>query len=259
MSPSHHGLAHSARAEPRKEIAMTPKHENTRLANAVRQVGLRAVKAVERAAGDLPWTEDAILRAAGWLETGAKEGGLARAWPNLAARLRNLVDSEAPAPKKHESADEPSKARATTPKAKRSARAQAASADATPHDPAALPFLEFCEKYLRHLEKEGRSRGTVFSYSLDLNVAARHFGETRDVKSITVEDVAAYFESDAVTKNRGGGAKNPITVSKLRRTLRMALEWGAKVGLLGTAPVPASEKAKADVSDEVMPTAPSAT
>lgn len=235
---------------------MTTKNESDKLVRAVKAIGIRAVKVVERAAGGAPWTEDAVSQAADWLEAGAKEGGVNRPWPNLAARLRNVVKGTARAVKNAEKSSRTTQARGAAAKTEVNRKPMepdgsatmsqpAPNSDATPPvDPAALPFSEFVEKYLKRLEKEGKSRGTVFSYSLDLNVAARHFGEARDVKSITVEDVAAYFECDAVTKNRGGGPKNAITVAKLRRTLRMALEWGAKAGWLWTAPIPVTAKVK---------------
>lgn len=238
---------------------MSPKHENTKLVHAVKQVGMRAVKVVERAAGDGPWTKDAILRAADWLETGAKEGGVIRPWPNLAARLRNLVAHDEPAMKPEpEPVNDTSIDTTTTTPPARTTRAKAKKATheaktspiaPTTRDVAAggIELADVTERFLKHLEKTGKSRGTVFSYSLDLGVAERHFGANCDVTTITADEVAEYFESAAVTKNRSGGAKNEITIKKLRRTLRMALVWAAEAGLVESAPIP--KKADAETSE----------
>jgi len=219
---------------------------------AVKQIGTRAVKVVQRAAGDGPWTEDAILRASGLLVTGAKEGGLQRPWPNLAARLRKLVATRETKPETEiveSTATAPTTP--TTPTTKATAKNTTPDAKPQPTAPTKRDFAsggvelaDIAERFLKHLEKSGKSRGTVFSYSLDLGVAERHFGANRDAATITTDEVAEYFESAAVTKNRSGGSKNAITIAKLRRTLRMALVWAAEEKLLAVAPIPVTAKVK---------------
>lgn len=249
------GLRISRGPQARKEHAMSAKNEASKMIHAVKQVGMRAVRVVERAAGDGPWTEDAVLRAAGWLETGAKDGGLQRPWPNLAARLRNLVATRGTKATPESPSDaEPATdtivpttppARATKTKGKKATpEAIATPAAPTTRDVAigGIELAEIVERFLKHLEKTGKSRGTVFSYSLDLGVAERHFGANCDVTTITADEVAEYFESAAVTKNRSGGPKNEITIKKLRRTLRLALVWAAETGLLAAAPIPVTAK-----------------
>lgn len=213
---------------------MMAKDDNAKRIHAVKQIGMRAVKVVERAAGDGPWTDDAILRAADWLETGAKEGGLLRPWPNLAARLRKLVATRAT------KATAKTTAKNTTPDTEPQPTAPTTRDVAT----GGVELADIAERFLKHLEKTGKSRGTVFSYSLDLGVAERHFGATRDATTITTAEVAEYFESAAVTKNRSGGSKNAITIAKLRRTLRMAMVWAAEEKLLAVAPVPVTAKVR---------------
>jgi len=102
----------------------------------------------------------------------------------------------------------------------------------------ALTLGEFAEQYLKHLEEIGKSRGTVFSYSIDLGVALKHFGEDRPVAGITPDQVAAFFESEAVTKTRTGKPKAKPTIDKCRRVLRLALVWAAEQKLIPTAPLP---------------------
>lgn len=103
---------------------------------------------------------------------------------------------------------------------------------------------ELAELYLQHLEAIGKSRGTVFSYSIDIALAAREIGKETRIKMLTPEAVGAFFASDAVTKTRTGKAKAKPTIDKTRRVLRLALVWAVEAGLLPVAPLPAqAEKA----------------
>ena len=101
------------------------------------------------------------------------------------------------------------------------------------------------ESYLAHLEEVGKSRGTVFSYSMDLAIAVKHFGPDAPLAKITEGKVKRYFESDVVTKKKNGQAKAKPSVDKTRRVLRLALVWAAEQGLIPEAPIPQKEKAKA--------------
>lgn len=108
-----------------------------------------------------------------------------------------------------------------------------------------LTIGQLVDSHAADLEVRGKSAKTVASYRNDLRVAARYFGEDARVTSLTPKKVAAYFESDDVCANRKGGRRNDITINKIRRTFRMALERLAEVGILEKAPVPetAGEKA----------------
>ena len=109
-----------------------------------------------------------------------------------------------------------------------------------------LTIGELAGNFQHHLEVAGKSRGTVFSYGIELKTAVKHFGAETKVTSLTVKKVQEYFDSDAVTKNRKGGAKDEKTVAKTRRVFRQALLWLAEVGVLEAAPI--SETKKSDKS-----------
>ena len=108
----------------------------------------------------------------------------------------------------------------------------------------AMKLAAVCEVFLRHLEKN-KSRGTVFSYSVDLGIAREYFGDGRDVRSIVVGEVADFNASKGVMKKANGKAKAEPTILKTRRVLRMLLEFAAETGLIETAPIPAREDRKA--------------
>ncbi len=96
--------------------------------------------------------------------------------------------------------------------------------------------------YLAHLIKVGKSAGTVASYRADLRIAMRELGENTKVSALTERKVQAYFDSDAVTLNRAGKPKSPITVAKIRRVLRLAVVWAAEQGLIAKAPISKPKK-----------------
>ena len=101
---------------------------------------------------------------------------------------------------------------------------------------------ELAGNFQRHLEVAGKSRGTVFSYGIELKTAVKHFGADTRVTALTTKKVQDYFDSDAVVKNRKGKPKDEKTVAKTRRVFRQALQWLAEVGVLETAPLPEAKK-----------------
>jgi len=118
----------------------------------------------------------------------------------------------------------------------------------------ALPLADLAERFLQHLEAIGKSRATVFSYSIDLGVATRAFGGDTDARTINKEQIAEFFASDRVTKTRTGKAKSELTINKTRRVARQAFEWAAAEGMIDSSPIPAdavpTRKRKAkDTSD----------
>lgn len=124
---------------------------------------------------------------------------------------------------------------------KRTKKTTAAAATATDAEArSTLTVLKLAERYLQHLEDVGKSRGTIFSYYVDLSLACRELGEKTPADALTEQDVAAFFECDAVTKTRTGKPKAPVTIEKTRRVLRMALTWAQREGLIAAAPVPAT-------------------
>lgn len=94
------------------------------------------------------------------------------------------------------------------------------------------------EGYLGHLDESGKSRGTVFSYRLELAVALDELGSETKLAELTSERVLAFFASDRVNKTRTGVPKARVSVLKTQRVLRQALVWAAEKGLVEKAPLP---------------------
>jgi hypothetical protein len=111
---------------------------------------------------------------------------------------------------------------------------------------ASITLGDLAERFLRHLEQQGKSRGTTFSYEQDLAIAKASLGADMPISALTSEQVKQYFESDAVTKTRKGRAKAKPTIDKTRRLLRLALDWAAEKKLIAKAPLPAVEKSVGD-------------
>ena len=108
-----------------------------------------------------------------------------------------------------------------------------------------LTIASLAEAYLAHLAEIGKGESTVRSYRNDLRVAERELGAETTVESLTPSRVGRYFASDAVTKNRKGKPRSEITIRKVCRVFRMALDWAAETGVIDEAPIPASEAAHA--------------
>jgi hypothetical protein len=258
------------------------------LVRAVKLMGNRALRVVDKAAAGRAWTPEILLRAADAFDRGDSAFGLRRPWSTLAARLRRIARDATKAPGETAAADQEKvdvvvaervDACATEERGeqvvdedaedaedaevaevgadntdipdsatvkKKSKRHRQPKPQAAPETEtkigteggATLTFAALCSQYLAHLASIGKAAGTVFSYTLDLGVARRHFGDERDVRAITFAEVAAYFESDLVVKGKNGKRKSEITIRKLRRTLRMALERAAAEKLIERAPVP---------------------
>jgi len=101
-----------------------------------------------------------------------------------------------------------------------------------------LTVGELAVNFEEHLESIGKSRGTVFGYSIEMKTAVKHFGADTKAASLTEKQVREYFESDKVTKNRAGKPKSQLTIDKTRRVFRQALVWLAEEGVVKTAPIP---------------------
>lgn len=148
----------------------------------------------------------------------AATGAAAKA-PKAAANGKGLLEPEKKRAGK--------KTNAPTAKAKRAAEANAS------------PTLEdVAQRYLDDLEKNGKSIGTVHSYSLELKLAIDALGANTPVDKITPKTVAAYFASNPVTRTRTGLPKSPLSIAKTERVLRQAMTFAENAGLVVKAPLP---------------------
>jgi hypothetical protein len=102
-----------------------------------------------------------------------------------------------------------------------------------------LPMACLADLFLGDLEQAGKSRGTVFGYSIDLALALKYFGKEAPATVLTTKAVAEFIESDAVTKTKTGKPKAKPTIDKTRRVLRQVLHWGAEKRYLLPVAIPA--------------------
>ena len=102
-----------------------------------------------------------------------------------------------------------------------------------------VPTLSaLADAYIKSIQMGGRSGGTASSYAADLKVALKHFGAETDIRDLNPTRVAEFFDAAVVTKRRNGAPKNPISVAKTRRILRLALCWAVESGWIDVAPLP---------------------
>jgi hypothetical protein len=105
-----------------------------------------------------------------------------------------------------------------------------------------LTLADLAERYLKHLEREGKSNGTISSYGAELKLAIKDLGDETKIAEITTEQVAAFFESKPVTKLRSGKKKSQLSIDKTRRVFRLALVWAAEKKWIKAAPIPETTK-----------------
>ena len=92
--------------------------------------------------------------------------------------------------------------------------------------------------YMKSLEVEGKSIGTIASYRMELITASSVLDVATPLAEITSDHVLAFFTSKQVTRKRDGSPKSPLSIDKTRRVLRQALVWAETAGLVTVAPVP---------------------
>lgn len=111
-----------------------------------------------------------------------------------------------------------------------------------------VPTLSLlADSYIKSIQMGGRSGGTASSYAADLRVALRFLGSETDIRDLTPTRVGEFFDAPVVTKRRNGEPKNPISIAKTRRILRLALCWSVESGWLDVAPLPlAAQKSPKD-------------
>jgi hypothetical protein len=110
------------------------------------------------------------------------------------------------------------------------------------------------ERYLAHMEEDGKSPGTCSSYAMELKVARDELGAETLVADLTPERLVAFNESPRVTLPRSGRPKAKPSVDKTRRVIRLALAWAEAAGLVG-APEAKPRKRKAREPELAVPQA----
>jgi len=99
-------------------------------------------------------------------------------------------------------------------------------------------LADLAAAYAVHMENEGKSAGTIASYSMELRVAQDELGEGTPLADLTPERVGEFYACKRVTKLKSGKAKSQLSIDKTRRVLRLALVWAAERGIIAKAPIP---------------------
>ena len=132
-------------------------------------------------------------------------------------------------------AAEPEKPAIPEPKPKK----PPASKKAAPRSKGSTTTLaDLAAGYIKALEKDGRSPATCFSYAMELRTACSVLGEKTKLSALTPKKVGTFNECDRVTKLKSGREKSPLSISKSRRVLRLALCFAVEQGWLERAPLP---------------------
>ena len=124
------------------------------------------------------------------------------------------------------------------PRSKKTTPAKATPTKPTSSKKKPTTLTELTASFLDHLGSIGKSAGTVRSYASDLAVARKHFGDDFALAELSADQVTEFFGSDLVTKGRKGHPKSPITIAKILRVFRQALNYGTERRVWKDAPLP---------------------
>jgi hypothetical protein len=105
-------------------------------------------------------------------------------------------------------------------------------------------LADLAAAYATQMENDGKSAGTIASYSMELKLAQDELGAETPLADLTPAKVQAFFESKRVTKLRSGKQKSQLSIDKTRRVLRLTLVWAAERGIIEKAPIPEPTEAK---------------
>ncbi len=150
------------------------------------------------------------------------------------------IQSEAPIAEAVEPIPEPTATEPTTPapepsKPKRPRKKQEAAITSV------ATLADLSAAYALQMENDGKSNGTIASYSMELKLAQDELGADTPLADLTPEKVQTFYDSKRVTKLRSGKNKSQLSIDKTRRVLRLALVWAAERGILAKAPIPEAE------------------
>jgi len=104
---------------------------------------------------------------------------------------------------------------------------------------------EAVQKYMEHLEAEGKTERTRYTYSKDLDLALEFFGEDKKLAKLIPAQVAGFFKSDLVTTvPKSGREKSQITITKTKRVFRQMLVFCREQKWIEKLPLTKDEAAK---------------
>jgi hypothetical protein len=101
-----------------------------------------------------------------------------------------------------------------------------------------ITLAKLSEKYLEHMEADGKSVGTCFSYTMELKSAISELGADTIASEITPKLIEKFNNCDRVMRLKSGKPKAQPSIDKSRRVIRLALTWAAQSGLIPSAPYP---------------------
>jgi hypothetical protein len=121
-----------------------------------------------------------------------------------------------------------------------------------------LTLATLAERYLEHMEQDGKSVGTCFSYTMELKSAIAEIGGDTLVAEITPHLIEKFNACDRVMLLKSGKPKAQPSIDKTRRVIRLALTWAAQTGLIASAPYATKNAEEANEATSDAPTADAA-
>lgn len=106
-----------------------------------------------------------------------------------------------------------------------------------------ITLQEATERFLKALERAGKSPRTLYTYGKDCEQMLAFFGPEKKLGNILPAHVAKFYKSDElllIPKN--GKERAPKTVNKTKMVFKSLLAWAVEEGHIEALPLP---KAKA--------------
>jgi hypothetical protein len=114
---------------------------------------------------------------------------------------------------------------------------KAAAAEVIAPQEPARTLGDLAQTYLAALEEDGKSYGTVASYSMELRAAQEELGAKTELLELTPERIGAFFVCNRVMRLKNGTPKSVLSMAKTRRVLRQALLHAQTLGWIKDAPL----------------------
>lgn len=96
------------------------------------------------------------------------------------------------------------------------------------------------ENYLTHLEAQGLSKRTLYTYGKDSQQIRAFFGESILLESLTRQSIGKFLKSDNLRALPSGKERAETTINKTIGFFRRFIEWCIGQGVLSDSPLPKS-------------------
>lgn len=100
-----------------------------------------------------------------------------------------------------------------------------------------ITLQEASKAYLSHLENQGKSSRTLYTYGKDLEQAEQFFGSERSLNNILKVHVGKFYKSPELLLKPDGLPRAQSSLTKTIRVFRMFMLWAQTQGYIQELPL----------------------